>query len=396
MLKIKKNSLYYLKKLEKLEREFPDPTINLVHVYPNALLAGDNTPLPIPLPKPVEAEKTPNIWDIIDKIKKDGHTNIIALGSKICVGCQSYGTLMEAQGGSMIVCSTCGMVNDELLDHGPEWRQYYNEDGRNESVNRCGCPSNFFFPKSSQGTIMAGSSSSRLKRKQKWNSTVYKERSLNHVFEKISSVCAANSIPKIIVDSAKIFYKKISDCKHSTGNPVIIRGYNRESIIAACVFKACEINKNPRTTREIADYFGLDEKKISKGNKQFEKIIKGAEDHNSFLDQFDPSTAEDYVARHCPKLKIGKNNTALAATIAHNCCKMKLASDHNPRSVAAGSILLMVHYCNINIDKKMIAKLFKTSDVTISKIYNKLLPFADALVSDDITNHLIKKFKING
>jgi len=75
---------------------------------------------------------------------------------------------------------------------------------------------------------------------------------------------------------------------------------------------------------------------------------------------------------------------------------MKLASDHNPQSVAAGSILVMVEYCDKNVEKKNIAKLFKTSDVTISKIYNKIAPFANALVSDAATEHLIQKFKING
>ena len=320
--------------------------------------------------------------------------------NKICKGCNSKGTLIEDQQASVIVCSECGFINEELLDYGPEWRQYNNDDSRGEGINRCGCPSNFFFPKSSQGTIMAGSSNSRLKRKQKWNSMIYKERSLNQVFEYISHVCSKNNIPKIIVDSAKILYKKLSDCKHKTGlnvgKQIIIRGDNRLSIIAACVFKACEMNKNPRNVKEIAKFFDLDEKKVTKGNKQFEKIIKNAEDNILMWDQFNPNTAEDYIRRHCPKLKISKDDTDLAVKISYNCCKMKLASDHNPQSIAAGSILVMIQYSNLNIDKKDIAVLFGTSDVTIGKIYNKIAPVADALVDDAATEYLIKKFKING
>lgn len=316
-----------------------------------------------------------------------------------CKGCKSVGTMVEDQQAGVIVCSDCGMINEELLDHGPEWRQYNNDDSRGEGVNRCGCPSNYFFPKASQGTIMAGTSNNRLKRKQKWNSMVYKERSLTQVFELISTYCSKNNIPKIIIDSAKILYKNLSDCKHksgtSAGRQIIIRGINRASIIAACVFKACEMNKSPRSIKEIAVIFELGDKKVTKGIKEFNRIMKNA-DNNLVLMQCDSNIAEDYIRRHCPKLKINKADTNLAVTIALNCCKMKLASDHNPQSIAAGAILLMKEYNRLNLEKKEIAALFGTTIVTISKIYKKIYQYVDALVDNDTTNFLIKKFKING
>lgn len=406
--------------------------VSMISNFPNALLLEDSifsksnkniNPEVKVQPKNEESKinnksESENIWDILDKIKKENNSESLDTlttdsGSemitnceekeerdeKVCQGCHSKNTFIEDQRSSMIICSNCGMINEELLDHGPEWRQYYNDDNRGEGVNRCGCPYNFFFPKSSQGTIMVGSSNSRLKRKQKWNSMVYKERSLNQIFEYISKICSKNNITRIIVDSAKIFYKKLSDCKHKSGvnigKQIIIRGENRLSIIAACVFRACEMNKNPRNIKEIAAMFNLDEKKVTRGNKQFDKIMKNADD-NLMLDEFSSDTAEDFIRRHCAKLKVSKSDTDLAVRISQNCCKMKLASDHNPQSLAAGSILVMVQYCRLNIDKKNIATLFGTSDATISKIYNKIAPFADALIDDNLTKHLIKKFHING
>jgi transcription initiation factor TFIIB len=403
------------------------------NAFPNALLLEEsifNKPIKenenvnenVTKKEPKQPEKDEDIWDILNQIKKENNSEALDTLTtesdtnninskeensndtngpkyKICKGCYSKETLIEDQ--SVLVCSKCGMVNGELLDHGPEWRQYNNDDNRGEGVNRCGCPSNFFFPKSSQGTIMAGTSNSRLKRKQKWNSMIYKERSLNQVFVYISHICSKNNIPKIIIDDAQIFYKNLSNCKHkngtNAGKQIIIRGENRLSIIAACVFKACEKNKDPRNVKEIAEFFGLDDKKVTKGNKQFDNIMKNADDKSILFDQYkDTDTAEDFIRRHCPKLKISKSDTDIAVRIARNCSKMKLASDHNPQSVAAGSILVMVQYCNLNIDKKDIAARFKTSDVTIGKIHNKIALFADALVDDAATEHLIKKFKING
>ncbi|AGC01814.1 transcription initiation factor TFIIB [Acanthamoeba polyphaga moumouvirus] len=389
----------------------------LVNQFPNAILLGnkkdekegENNENDEGVKENITEPDNINIWDLVNNLEKESKP--IASDTllsetddmeqnKICCGCGSKGTLIEDIQSSVIVCSECGVINDELIDRGPEWRQYNNDDGRGEGINRCGCPSNPFFPKSSQGTIIVGANNSRLKRKQKWNSTVYKERSLNNVFEYITTICNNNNIPKIITDSAKILYKRLSDCKHKTGTnkgkQIIIRGNNRSSIIAACVFKACEMNKHPRSVKEIAQFFALDEKKVTKGNKHFEKIMKNADDNFIIIDQIDPNTAEDYIKRHCPKLKISKPYAEMAVRIANNCCRMKLASDHGPLALAAASILVMANYYSLNIDKKVIARLIGTSDVTIGKIYNKIAPYCQALVDNEATDYLIKKFKING
>ena len=357
------------------------------------------------IPQDIPREVKDNIWDIIDKLtssepQSESLNTITTESESDTTSCKVCGSelLIEDFKTHVIVCSHCGIVNKELFDNGPEWRNYNNEDSYKDGVDRCGCPTNFFFPKSFQGTIIGSSCSSRLKRKQKWNSMVYKERSLNNVFIIMTDICAENNIPKIIVDTAKILYKELRDCKHrygtNKGKQIIIRGINRTSIIAACVLKACEINKSPRTTKEIAQIFNIEEKKVNKGKNQYEKIMKNANSTN--LLQNSNNETEDFIKRHCQKLKISAADTTIATTIAHNCCRMKLASDHNARSIGAGAILVMVEYRELDVDKKDIARLFGTSDVTISKIYAKLAPYVRALIDDEITDHIIKKFKING
>ena len=369
--------------------------------FPNSYLLEDLSTNKNPPPlKPTVCTKPEDIWDILNQIEKENGSESLETPSascRICKGCNSSNSVVEDQHGS-IVCSTCGVVNGELLDHGPERRQYNNDDTRSGGIDRFGSPSNFFFPKLSQGTIMAGYSSSRLKRKQKWNSMVYKERSLNLVFEYINQVCTRNNFLRIIVDTAQSLYKRISDCKHkagpNTGKQIIIRGENRISIIASCVFKSCELHKSPKSVREIAEIFDLDPKKVTKGNRQYDKIIKNSDDVG--FCQMDSDVAADYIRNHCFRLKISRDNADMATRVAQNCCKMKLASDHNPQSVAAGAILLVVQYHNLNVEKKDIASLFSTSEVTITKIYNKIAPLVEGLVDDAATEHLIKKFKING
>jgi len=319
--------------------------------------------------------------------------------SSDCIECGAIDSMIEDENHCCIVCSKCGCQREELLENGPEWHQYNNDDGRSEGVNRCGSTTSYYFPKSSQGTIITGFNHSRLNRKQKWNSTVYKEHSLNKDFDIITEVCSKNKISKMIMDTAKFFYKKISDCKHKSGKNIgkqyIIRGHNRDSVIGACIYKACETNHDPRTKREVANMIGKDEKRLSKGIKNFEKIMKNSDD-DYVLENIHDGTPEDHIRKYCPKLAIKTSNIESAIKIANNCAKLKLATDHGAQSIGAGVTLLMANYFGLNIDKRDIAYWFKTSDVTVTKIYNKILPYVKALIDDDITEHIIKKFEVNG
>ena len=377
---------------------------DFLNYFPNALLLGDNKDtITTPNVKPTEKKdkQHTNIWEIIGELNENTETenDTQELADKVCNNCGLTGTLIEDRD-CAIVCSDCGSINEEFLDTSPEWKQYSNDDSRGNTVGRCGCPSNFFFPKSSQGTIMAGTINKRLKRKHGWNSMYYKEKSLNSVFDVITKICSANGITTIIVDTAKTMYKKIHDCKHvdgaNAGRNIITRGSNRKSIIAACVFRACGMNKAPRTTKEIGIMFDLPERKVTKGIRQFDKLIKDSDEQFLLMDHFYNNATDDYIIRHGPKLRLNKSHLELAIKIANNCSRVKMASDHNPRSIAAGAILLTIEHLGLDIDRKEVAILFGTSDVTISKIYNKISPYSDAFISDEATDFLIEKFKING
>ena len=58
-----------------------------------------------------------------------------------------------------------------------------------------------------------------------------KKRDFYKVFNDIDAKCKKNNLPQIISNTAKSFYRTISETK-------ISRGKNRIGIIAACVYKA--------------------------------------------------------------------------------------------------------------------------------------------------------------
>ena len=293
-----------------------------------------------------------------------------------------------------LTCIDCGTVICNLLDSNPEWTQY--QDDNKKDMNRCSLPISKLLPQSSTATSIAGSCSSRIKTLHGWSQMPYKERSLKDVFDKIQKKCEEGNILKCIEDDAKIMYKNISDCKHlngkNSGKNIIIRGVNRESLIAACVHYACKRKFKTRSPKEIAKIFGLVYTDITKGCKLFKKLAK--------LKKMDlginPTAPEHFITRFCEELKIKREYTEQAIKISENVQKLSIASVHTPLSLATGSIYLMIHLNKLNIPKKLIAEKFDVSQVTIAKAFKKLEPFINILIKDDVCDKLgnyIRKYQ---
>ena len=68
------------------------------------------------------------------------------------------------------------------------------------------------------------------------------------------------------------YHKKISEAK-------TFRGLNRDGIIAASLYVSSRVNHNPRTPKEIATIFHLDNTSATKGCKNAINIINSME-HN--------------------------------------------------------------------------------------------------------------------
>lgn len=339
-----------------------------------------------------------NIWDLFNAIEVnedmseiseeyEDDTDSLSSDTESCLNCKSKNSLIQDRKEGFVVCNECGSISDELLDHNPDWKNYNDNNG---STSRCGIATNFFLPKSSLGTTIAGSNFNRLKRLHNWGSMPYRERSLYIVLDNISTRCEKHSIKKNIVDDAKLMYKKISECKHKEGKNngkfIIIRGSNRRSLIAACVFFACKLNGHTRSPKEIAKVFDLKMTEITKGCKKFLQLMRTY----STSYKLDSSTPEHFIIRYCNALKIHKKDTESAQTISRNVQKLGLASDHTPPSVAAGSILLMSKMNNLSLTKKSISKKFSISEVTISKIYKKIEEYKKLLINTEETDKIIK------
>jgi len=307
---------------------------------------------------------------------------------KMCKSCKSDKLVVDNIKG-YVVCQDCAVINQEFLDENPE---FTNDDENNGGgASRYGCPSNFFFPKSALGTKIATKGYNKVSALQRQGQMPYREKSLLEVLERIQSKCKKYGVSQTIIDSAKILYKKVSDSKHirgkRKGKNMIMRCINRRSMIASCVFYACKMQKEPRSPKEIADIYDLEIKHVHRGCRKILDYI----DLNSTFYQIRNSQAADFIERLAKKLDIDKKYIEISKDVCNNIHKLDIASTHEPPSVAAGCILLVINTYNLSITKKQISEIFDISDVTISKTYRKIYPYYKIILNNKVTDLVLQK-----
>lgn len=319
-----------------------------------------------------------DIWNKYDSLKnelKEVEAEVVVKKRKSddekCKNCGEY-SLINNEGS--IVCSNCGLFSSMVVVSSQEWRSY--NDSSPDS-DRCGMPVNPLLPKSSFGTMVLGTGYEFIRKLDKWNNVVYKEKSLLNVFGIIGKDSKKGGLPQCVIDKANLLYKILSE-------DIIKRGSSRKAFIASCVYYSCleysYKNKNfIKSHEEISKLFGVSRKKMTKGCKQFSEIMFHKE--NNYLNKIKPKTYEYYVKGFCRKLDITIENCInMVLKIANNSNKLGIVCENTPRSIAVGSIYLFIIENDISINKKKIATVCEISEVTILKTYKKLVPWKKFLI----------------
>ena len=243
-----------------------------------------------------------------------------------------------------------------------------------------GMPINPLLKESSYGCkVICGGRSSyemrKIRRYTEWQSMPYKEKSQYDEFETIKLMSKNAGIPKIIVDEALRQHKKLSEEK-------TFRGDNRDGIIAASIYIAARIHNYPRTAKEIASIFHLDNTSATKGCKNAVNLLNTMEkdDVSSDKTHFYKTTPTAFIERYCSKLGLNKELTKVCLFVAHKISQKNLIPENTPHSVAAGIVYFVAQTCNLNVSKKNVNKCSEISEVTINKCYKKLDKFKEELI----------------
>ena len=273
-------------------------------------------------------------------------------------------------------CIDCGGMQ-ATIDMAPEWR-FYGDDPGTPNPTRCGMPINPLLKESSLGckVICTGQSSyemRKIRRYTEWQSMSYKEKSQYDVYQHIGTMAGIAGIPKMIIEEACKFHKKISEKQ-------TFRGDNRDGIIAASIYIACRVENYPRTAKEIARIFHLDTSSATKGCKNAMVIINEMQCGATYS----VTCPHSFIERYCSKLNVSAEMTKIAQFISLQIEKNNFIPENTPHSVAAGIIYFMSHDFGLNISKHIIRDVSDISEVTINKCYKKIDSIKDQLLPPQI------------
>ncbi len=293
------------------------------------------------------------IWSDLDRLLHK--PTIKPVDNRLCQYC-SGSKILTREG---MVCTECGTVDHVYIDETAEWTSGMTDDGKASDPSRCAIPSanhELFSDAWGKGTVIATKYSSTYETKRMakinfHNSMNHRDRSLFHAYKDIDEACT--SLPDTVLKDAKTMYKKFNEGK-------LTRGAVRSGIKANCVLYACRLAQTPRTTKEIAEMFGIQSKDISRTTQIFTETIK------------EEKTDKNFVTKPFNVMQRLLNSFEVSREQRLNCNKMcsrlepcvELMSK-SPNSVATAIIFLVL---GTSVTKSVLCDKCSVSVPTLNKI----------------------------
>lgn len=306
------------------------------------------------------------IWSDIDTLLQQ-NTEEKPVNINLCRECTGV-KIFSPEG--LPTCSECGLVEDRYVDDTAEWTSGMNDDGKVNDPSRCGNPNSnpeLFSQNWGKGTIISTQHSSTYenKRMAKINfhmSMNHKDRSLFHAYRDIDEAC--HTLPEVVLKDAKMMYRKFNEEK-------LTRGAVRLGIKANCVLYACRLAKHPRTTKEIADMFGIQSKDVSRTTQIFKDTIMGMTEKNYVTKAFDVMNRllNSFEVTREERLKC---NQLCKAT--DDCAELM---SKTPNSVASAIIYIVM---GTKVKKAELCEKCNISVPTLNKIENLIKKHLEAKV----------------
>tara|TARA_R110000772_G_scaffold55055_4_gene125653 strand:+ start:340 stop:1326 length:987 start_codon:yes stop_codon:yes gene_type:complete len=296
------------------------------------------------------------IWSDIDRLlKKTNENEEKPVNINICQDCSGV-KIFSREG--LPVCSECGLVEDRFVDDSAEWTSGITDDGKVNDPSRCGNPNanpQLFSQNWGKGTVISTQRSSTYenKRMAKINfhmSMNHRDRSLFHAYRDIDEAC--HTLPDMVLKDAKMMYRKFNEGK-------LTRGAVRLGVKANCVLYACRLAQFPRTTKEIADMFGIMSKDVSRTTQMFKDTIMGATKKNYVTKAF------DVMSRLLNSFEVSREERLACIQMCNKTESCIDLMSKTPNSVASAIIFMVLKY---KVTKTEMCEKCAVSIPTLNKI----------------------------
>lgn len=292
--------------------------------------------------------------------------------------CPSGRIVYDEARGEKICLDTGEVIEDRIIDLGPDWRAYTSEE--REKRARAGSPISPILQGSDVTSIIdiggrdATGKKLDLKKKieyarmrklqlrTKVQNTL--DRNIAQAYAELNKLGNALGLSKEVIDQAAIIYKKAIESG-------LVRGRAIESIVAAALYAACRIMRTPRSLDEIVKYTRSDRKEIARCYRLLWKELDW-ESLNVEIPKPDPSL---YIPRIVAQLGLSGNVEAIAKDIVNKIRDTGIGAGKDPAGIAAAAVYIATLLSNEKRSQKEIAAAAGVTEVTVRNRYKELMDF---------------------
>lgn len=288
-----------------------------------------------------------------------------------CPECGSDRVILD-QESAEIVCMDCGVViASKLADRGPEWRAFDHEQRAKRT--RVGTPLTFtihdmglsttidWSDRDVYGRSLSPSQKSQASRLRKWQRRIRvsnaTERNLAFALSEISKISNALNLPKNILETASVIYRKAVKDQ-------LVRGRSIQGVTAAALYMACRQCNVVRTLEEIAVASGIDKKEVGRSYRFLVKEL------NYFIPPVKPS---EYISKFSNQLSMQGKVEEIAHKTLTTARELKLTSGRGPTGIAAAASYIASVLTGERKTQREIAEVAQVTEVTIRNRYKELV-----------------------
>ncbi len=287
-----------------------------------------------------------------------------------CPECGSASIITDMSRGELI-CGNCGVVlDDHLIDSGPEWRSFSFTD--DQKRNRTGLPVSVTLhdkgltthinntQQDAFGKPLSVQQKNRMQRLRRWQLRTRlrtsAERNLAYALSDIERISSQLGLPKSVVETAAIIYKQAAAKK-------LIRGRSISAMVAASIYAAARLRRVPRSLEEISAMTRSSRKEVGRCYRVLVSELKLK------VPVADPA---DYAVRFGSELHLSGQVIRKALDMLHKAKRAGITTGKDPTGLAAACLYLSSILENEKRTQREIAQVASITEVTVRNRYKEL------------------------
>jgi transcription initiation factor TFIIB len=269
-------------------------------------------------------------------------------------------------------CEDCGLVlDDEALDHGPEWRAFYAEE--KDEKSRVGAPMTPLLHdkglsttigwqnKDAYGNTLSSHQRQKMNRLRTWDERFRTkdahERNLRHAFGEINRMASALGVADPIRETAGVLYRRAVE-------EDLLPGRSIEAMATASLYAAARQHGTPCTLVACASVSRVEKVPIQRAYRYLSQQLDL---------RIAPADPLQYVRQFASELDVSDEAERLARDLLDVAQTQNVYSGKSRAGLAAAALYAATHLTNEGLTQATVSDVAHVSHVTIRSRYQELL-----------------------